>query len=361
MMAMVAALRKSAHLSPWPTFHRGEGDEGMMAAIARMAEAAGVPPTRLMTDFATLAVGPGRIDFSDFERLRLYDEAFWSATADRRGIVGARRARELALAVNFRHDCLALANDRLASNAYLSAHGLPTVPIQAIYRPGLASPGRSLIRTRDELRAFLEDHAGRPLIAQPVEGDGARLLFAAGREPRADIERLLDEVRDTGETSWLMQPQLVPHPDAASDGERLAPIRLLAVNGERGPLVLRALWRLGGRDDIVARLDLESGAVLAIFPAGSPHRVQAAPSGFAVPDWARLKATAVEAMRLMGQFGLIGWDVAATDEGPVIVGLDPTPDVGLHQLADRCGLLDAWFHDFVSDRRRLASEHRRFA
>jgi hypothetical protein len=81
MMAMVAALRKSAHLSPWPTFHRGEGDEGMMAAIARMAEAAGVPPTRLMTDFATLAVGPGRIDFSDFERLRLYDEAFWSATA----------------------------------------------------------------------------------------------------------------------------------------------------------------------------------------------------------------------------------------------------------------------------------------
>lgn len=357
---MAGALRKSAHFNPWPSVHRSEGDEGMMSAIARMAEAAGVPPTRLMTDFATLAIGPGRIDFSDYERLRLYDEAFWGPAVDRRSLVGARRSRELALAVNFRHDCLALASDRLAANAYLSAHGLPTVPILAIYRAGLASPGAGLIRTRDELRAFLEAHTARPLVAQPVEGGATRRLFAAGCDARADIERLLDEVRDAGETSWLIQPQLTAHPDAASDGERLAPVRLLAANGAYGPLVLRALWRLGGRDDIVACLDLESGAVLAIFPAGSPHRRQAAPAGFAVPDWPQLKAIAIEATRLMGQFGLIGWDVAPTNEGPVIVGLDATPHVGLHQLADRQGLLDAWFHDFVSDRRRLAAEHRRF-
>jgi len=69
-----------------------------MAAIARMAEAAGLPSTRLMAEFAALAVGPGRIDFSDFERLRLYDDAFWGGH-DRRRLVGARRAHELALAV----------------------------------------------------------------------------------------------------------------------------------------------------------------------------------------------------------------------------------------------------------------------
>ena len=47
-------------------------------------------------------------------------------------------------------------------------------------------------------------------------------------------------------------------------------------------------------------------AVLGVFPAGSPHRAQAAPPGFAVPEWPVLKATAVEGMRLMSQFGLIG-------------------------------------------------------
>ena len=59
---MAAVQRKSAHSSPWPTFNRGVGDEGMMSAIARMAEAAGVPPTRLMTDFAALDSDEGLLD-----------------------------------------------------------------------------------------------------------------------------------------------------------------------------------------------------------------------------------------------------------------------------------------------------------
>ncbi|HZZ87668.1 MAG TPA: sugar-transfer associated ATP-grasp domain-containing protein [Caulobacteraceae bacterium] len=335
-----------------------DGDEGMMAAIARMAEAAGLPSTRLMADFAALAVGPGRIDFSDFERLRLYDDAFWGGH-DRRRLVGQRRAHELALAVNFRHDCFALATDRLAACAYLGAHGLPTEPVLAIYRPGLATPGPNLIRTRGDLRAFLETGAGEPMVAQPVEGGGRRCLFGAGADPATDIDRLLDEVRDTGEVSWLLRPLLAPHPDAAPDGQRLAPVRLLTVQGGSGPLVLRACWRLGGRDDIVACLDLETGAVIGIVPAAAPHRARAAPPGFSIPDWPRMKATAVEAARLMGQFGLLGWDIAATSEGPVILDIDPTPDLELHQLVDRQGLMDSWFQDFVGSRRRLAAEHRR--
>jgi len=331
-----------------------------MSAIARMAEAAGAPPTRLMTDFAGLAIGPGRVDFADYERMRLYDEAFWGE-ADRRAIAGVRRGRDLALAINFRHDCFALASDRLASNIYLSAHGLPTQPILAIYRQGLATPGLNLIRTREELRAFLESRPGLAMIAQPIEGGAPRRLFGPGRDPAADTASLLSEVRDAGHASWLLQPRLAPHPDAASDGERLSPVRLLIANGDYGPIALRAIWRLGGRDDIVARLDLEGGTVLSIFPANAPHRVQAAPRGFSVPDWPLLKATAIEAARLMGQFGLLGWDVAPTDEGPVILGLDPTPDVALHQLADRQGLLDPWFLDFVSERRHLAADYRRLA
>jgi len=332
----------------------------MMSAIARMAEAAGAPPSRLMTDFAGLAIGHGRVDFSDYERLRLYDEAFWGQV-DRRSIAGARRGRELALAVNFRHDCFALASDRLASNAYLSAHGLPTQPILAIYRQGLATPGHSLIRTREELRDFLERRVDQALVAQPVEGGPSRVLFGPGRDPAADIASLLDEVRDAGHASWLLQPRLAPHPDAASDADRLSPVRLLIAHGDHGPIVLRAIWRLGGRDDIVARLDLQTGAVLSIFPTVAPQRVQSAPRGFSVPDWPILKATAVEAARLMAQFGLLGWDLAPTDAGPVILGLDPTPDVAPHQLADRHGLLDPWFVDFVSERRHLAAEHRRLA
>jgi hypothetical protein len=361
MDAMAAAPGKSTLFNALPAaLHRADGEEGMMAAVARMAETAGVPPTRLMADFAALAVGPGRIDFADYERLRLYDAAFWGGH-DRRTLIGARRGRELALAVNFRHDCLALATDRLAAGAYLSAHGLPTPPILAICRPGLAAPGPTLIRTRDELRTFLERHAGQPLVARPVEGGHERLLFADGADPAHDIERLLDEVRDAGEASWLLQSPLDPHPDAAADGHPTRPVRLLTASGEHGPLVLRAFWRRGGRDDLVACLDLETGAARLVFAVDAPHRAHPAPPGLAVPDWTVLKATTVEAARLMGQFGLLGWDVAATRDGPVILGLDPTPDLETHQLADRRGLMDPWFADFVAGRRRLAAEHRRLA
>ncbi|HEY2710457.1 MAG TPA: sugar-transfer associated ATP-grasp domain-containing protein [Caulobacteraceae bacterium] len=355
---MAAVPRKSALFGPWPTPRRESGDEGMMGAIARMAEAAGVPPTRLMGDFAQLAIGAGRVDFSDYERLRLYDEAFWAA-GDRRQAVGARRGRELALLANFRHDCLALATDRLAANAYLSAHGLPTQPVLAIYRAGLAAPGANLIRTRDELRGFLEAQAGQPLVARPVEGGEGTTLFADGRDPAAEIDRLVDQVRDAGEISWLFQPVLAPHPEAPSDRGRLAPVRLIALNTDFGPVVFRAVWRIGGPDEIVATLDLGTGVARTVVPARAPARAQVAPTGLAVPGWAQLKATATEAMRLFGQFGVVGWDVAPTVDGPVIIGLDPTPDFEIHQLADRRGVLDHEFVDFLSDRRRLAADRHR--
>jgi len=355
---MAAVPRKSALFHPWPTASRGDGDEGVMGAIARMAEAAGAPPTRLMTDFAQLAIGAGRIDFADYERLRLFDEAFW-AHGDRRQVVGARRGRELALLANFRHDCLALATDRLAASAYLAAHGLPTVPVLAIFRAGLATPDQALIRTRDALREFLEAHAERPLIAEPVEAGDARMLFAPGSDPAADIDRLVDEVRDAGETSWLLRAVLPRHPDAPSDQGRLAPVRLIALNTDFGPVIFRAAWLIGGPDEIVATLDLDTGAARQVLPARAPNRAQPAPAKLAVPEWELVKATATEAMRLFGQFGLIGWDVAPTADGPVILRLDPTPDFGLHQLAERRGVLDHEFADFLSDRRRLAASHQK--
>ena len=112
-----------------------------MAAVARMAEAAGVPPTRLMTDFAALAIGPGRIDFSDYERLRLYDEALLGPRRSARH--GRRRAA--AASWRWRSTSATTASPWPATASpptpISSAHGLPTVPILAIYRAGLATPG----------------------------------------------------------------------------------------------------------------------------------------------------------------------------------------------------------------------------
>ncbi|HEY1751855.1 MAG TPA: hypothetical protein VGG29_11355 [Caulobacteraceae bacterium] len=356
MVAIPSLSAPIRALSRWrPSLH----GEGVLSAFARMSDAVGAPIPRLVADFAALALGPGRVAFADYERLRLYDTAFWSK-AYRREVVGAARGRELVRAANFRRDCQALAADRLAAGAYLAAHGLPTAPALAIYRAGLAAPGEALLRSRGELRQFLQAHAGAPLTVRPAEGAASRTLFADGRDPAAQIDRLVDEVGDAPGLSWLIQPWLTPHPAIARrTGGRAAPVQLVTLAGEAGARLFRALWRLGGRDDLVASLDLRSGEALTLFPAKAPDRAQPAPAGLAVPDWARLKAAACEGARLFGQFGLLGWEIAPTDAGPVIAAVDPAPDLDLWQLADRCGVLDPELQGFLAARRRARAEWRR--
>jgi len=55
---------------------------------------------------------------------------------------------------------------------------------------------------------------------------------------------------------------------------------------------------------------------------------------------------------------LIGWDVAALDDGPVIVEMSERPDFFLPQLADARGVLDAELTGFLATQKRKAAERR---
>src|SRR6185369_2495718 len=63
-----------------------QADASMMALVARISEDTGAPSIAVMSDAAALSLGPGKPSFSDYVRLRLFDEAFWSG-ADRRAVV----------------------------------------------------------------------------------------------------------------------------------------------------------------------------------------------------------------------------------------------------------------------------------
>ena len=212
-----------------------------------MAEAAGVPPTRLMADFAALAIGPGRVDFSDYERLRLFDEAFWGAAADRRSVVGARRARELALARQLPPRLLR-PGQRPPGLQRLSGRARPagrrrswrsTAPAWRRRARPDAHPRRTARVPGRSRRRAADGAAGRGRRAAPALRCGLRCAAA-------EIERLMDEVRDAGQVSWLIQPRLAPHPDAApGDGQRLAPVP--AAGGGRRTRADRAARPLAAR------------------------------------------------------------------------------------------------------------------
>ena len=56
---------------------------------------------------------------------------------------------------------------------------------------------------------------------------------------------------------------------------------------------------------------------------------------------------------------LIGWDIASTAEGIVIVEMNETPDFFLAQFAERRGVLDQDLKAFIAFQRRQAFDFRR--
>ncbi len=78
--------------------------------------------------------------------------------------------------------------------------------------------------------------------------------------------------------------------------------------------------------------------------------------GFQHPAWSEMKALALEGAQLMRHVPMIGWDLTHTDERPVIVEMNETPDFFLVQLADRRGIYDETFERFVAFQAKKRSE-----
>ncbi len=353
----------------------------MMASLARMAEQSGAPPTRLLGEFAALALGPGRLTFTDYVRLRLYDDAFWSG-ADKKTVIGERRNRDVCQAINQHRGGGMIAN-RLAAQAYLGAFGFPVPGVSAIFAKGVASPGPGLLRGRGELRQFLSAGGVYPLIAGPIDGVADRQKTIIGFDQvsqmlefegggRLALDSYIDDVCEC--ERFLFQHAPAPHPSLGGfAGARLAPVSLVTLTTDDEPRLLRAAWRIPvddgagrrtRRGDLCARLDIRSGAVLRVtrgvgldleevirHPTTGARLI-----GATVPGWQSLRATAIEAARATRPLALIGWEIAPCAAGPMIIVACETPDLSLGQLVDRRGLLDAEFCAVLADRRHSAAD-----
>ena len=81
--------------------------------------------------------------------------------------------------------------------------------------------------------------------------------------------------------------------------------------------------------------------------------------GVTIPNWDRMIATALAGAKVMQHFSMIGWDVAAVESGAVIVEMNETPDLSLHQLVEGRGILDPEFLAFMDFQERQAKAHER--
>ncbi len=339
-------------------------------------------PAHIAAAYARLATGPGRLSPADFMRLRLFDTASYEGV-EAREFIGDDRMRDICLAANYRHDWIAVLSDKIASTSYLEAYGLPTVPVKAVYAPGLAFERHNVLSDKQSLRDFLSRSELYPLFGKPVEGQNSLGSIALTRydaskgevttsdDTRASVDDLLEEIDAEYFAGYLFQEWLRPHPTlgALSNG-RLASVRFITLRTEHGALIFRAClkvpagnnvadnyWRAG---NLLAQLDMESGKILRVTSGAGLQMQEHATHpdtnvpmvGFVHPQWEQMRTLALDGARLMRNVPLIGWDIACTDKGPMIVEMNESPDPFLTQFADRRGLLDETLERFIEFQNR---------
>ncbi|MCE9546333.1 MAG: hypothetical protein K8T25_12535 [Planctomycetia bacterium] len=356
-------------------------------ALRRIAAEFNVPPLRMVNEFVRLALGPGRIRFPDYVKYRLFDDQFLNG-ADKRAFVGQRRNRDLIVEINYRHDWYGILDNKIASASYLAAYGLPVIAPQAIFAPGSPAPTPKLLRSVAELRTFLLRGDVYPLFGKPVENcqslgsialadcdaSTGELIRCDGRS--VEIEQFLNEVDSHYRDGYVLQPLLNPHRDLVpAIGPRLATVRLVTIATADGPRVFRASWKIpvGSNHadnywrsgNLLAGLDLETGKIRQVSTGTGFElkNVEHHPDtnadliGLMVPNWSEINALAVAGANVLRHLAIIGWDIAPTDGGPVIVEANETPDFALVQIADRRGILSPEFDELISLQRCNAAAH----
>jgi hypothetical protein len=330
----------------------------------------------LIADSFRAARGPGRLTQREYFYYGLYDDKRLTPEA-KRAFVGSKRQNRIIWSCCDR-SWTAPAHDKILFYMIMSGAGFAVPPTLAVYHPMRTLPGAAALRDRDSLASFLR-LAPVPYFGKPVTGmysDGAirisgyradddTLLTDGGRALKtADVAAAIDEFRDDG---YLIQAVLHPHESiGAVCGDRLATVRVILFLTSEGSKIYRTVWKIPGGDSIadnfwrtgnmLADVDPDSGRVRRIVTGTGAERTELSRHpmsdadliGLTLPDWIELKALSLSAAHIFPGVRLQAWDVALTDNGPLLMELNIGGDFNLPQLASGTGILDDEFCAFLA-------------
>jgi putative polysaccharide biosynthesis protein len=274
-----------------------------------------------------------------------------------------------------------LYDNKLVFNRFFGALGFPVARVYGVYDPevGSSSEGESL-RTVEDLRRWLVRHSSNGFVFKPVEGiQGHRILVFTGPavEPeqgeavtlsgeRYDARALAEFARETSllqehnpgsnPVPFLLEQRLVPHLRLKEFiGPTLCSVRVQTIISREGrPRILAAVFKLQpgtvGVDQLVhgavgCWVDLDSGRLGRGRTRSGREDTSVIPgtdrpfTGFELPDWPEVKDLALRAAAAFPWARAIGWDIAITDNGPVLIEGNERWSPSLIQMPAPAGLM----------------------
>jgi hypothetical protein len=167
----------------------------------------------------------------------------------------------------------------------------------------------------------------------------------------------------------LVQPVLRTHPDLTDlSGEALSTVRIVTGLSRPAttPVIVGAAFKMAGSGECVdnfaagglaAPVDIANGRLGMArrkdptFPPAADHpQTGSKIVGRILPLWNDAVALCLLAHRRFDDVAFVGWDVAITAEGPILVEGNPTFCVELMQMTSRIPLLDTSFRAIALSR-----------
>ena len=195
--------------------------------------------------------------------------------------------------------------------------------------------------------AFLDKHA--EFMSKPYDGSGGASVEKRKASDITDRQAFYDHAK---ENRIYLEELVTQHPDV----NVLCPasvntIRMMTYNDNGTPVFLWCGLRVGNginpvdnfhAEGMGVNIDPETGKLYGVAINKDNEEFVAHPTtgvvfdGFQLPDFAQAKQMVLEACLLSDKIKMIGWDIALSDKGPLIIEANRWPGFDLVQvLADR--------------------------
>ncbi len=339
----------------------------------------------LMRDMFRYCLGRNKLTTEEYLNLRLYDDAY--SAEEKASFVGIAKSRNIWTRVYRNSRTVGTIIDKLAGESLFRGAGFPVVKTLATCNLSRDLPGITSIDSQTALEGFFSVHAGQRLFGKPANLNQSIGSMAIDRCDVANgtvhlaggktlsINELWETIQTKFKDGYLFQERLTAHPDIARVcGDRIATARLLTVVQDDKPEIIATVWKIPGginvadnfwrSGNMLATVDMDSGTVNeAVRGVGIKRETvfahpdtNEAIAGLTLPDWDAARSLVLSASRLLSDTWMIGWDIAFTPDGPVIVEANETPDLLIMQYAHGKGILTPRFNAFMDwiDQKNIA-------
>ena len=194
--------------------------------------------------------------------------------------------------------------------------------------------------TNEEVMAFIKKH-GRVIVKPNASeaGEGIYIL--------EDTNVSSEQIAKIEGKDVVVEECVVQHPDLSFGGNSVNTIRIVTMIDSKGiPHILTAALRCGVGDSVVDNfstggvgypVNLEHGLIetfgVQITNRHRPIYIHPGTDivmvGKKIPYWEEVIKMIKEAATVVPQLRYVGWDVAVTQQGPLIIEGNPSPGFGL--------------------------------